>query len=156
VGATRQGIVSGFVTLTVLLASPQRSEAQVGITSGMAQIALVARVAPRGSIEGVGPQRETARVGSVREASVTVRLVANTGYQLVVRGMASATRVWVRGANGEFQKLSAGSAVTVARDSRGNGPREHQVEYRIEASDVAGNEAPVLPARYEIAINPTM
>ena len=154
-GAARQVLrVTRMALIVVSLALPRDLAAQVGLTSGMAQVTLVARVAPRGTIQAVSPQRETVHSGLIREATVTVRLAANTGYQLIVRGTATpASRIWVRSVNGEFQELTAGSAVVVARDSRGGGEWERSVHYRIEAS---GNEAPVLPVRYEIAIAPTI
>jgi hypothetical protein len=138
------------------LVRPQGAEAQVGLSSGMAQVALVARIAPRGSIQGVSAQRETGRVGTLREASVTVRMSANTGYQLMVRGTGAPTsRIWVQAANGEFQELTAGSSVTVAQDTHRAGQWEREVRYRIEAQDSEDNGS-ALPVRYEIAINPTM
>lgn len=150
-------LVRSLIGFLVLLGMPQRLEAQVGLSSGMAQVALVARVAPRGSVDGVTPQRETGRTRSIREASVTVRMFANTGYQLVVRGTgAPASRLWVRAAGGEFQEVSAGSSVTVVRDARGGGTREHQVQYRMETTGGAESVMPSLPVRYEIAISPTM
>src|SRR5687768_13554561 len=68
VSAARQGFsLTGRTIATlwvVLLASPQVLEAQASLTSGMAQVALVARVAPRGSIEGVTPHREIGRTST--------------------------------------------------------------------------------------------
>ena len=159
--AARQGFsLTGRTIATlwvVLLASPQVLKAQVGLTSGMAQVALVTRVAPRGSIEGVTPHREIGRTSTVREAAVTVRLSANTGYQLVVRRTAApVSRLWVRAASGEFQELKAGSAVTVAREPRGGGQSDRQVHYRIEATEGVERVMEPLPVRYEIAISPTM
>ena len=143
-----------FGLILVSLALPRDLQGQVGLTSGIAQVTLMARVAPRGAIQAVSPEQETATSGSIRESSVTVRLAANTGYQLIVRATATpASRTWVRGANGEFQELKAGSAVVVARDPRGGGQWERSVHYRIEAS---GSETPALPVRYEIAIAPTI
>jgi hypothetical protein len=119
----------------------------------MAQIALVAHIAPRGSIQGVSAERETARMGSVREASVMVRVAANTAYQLMVRGTAvAASRVWVRDVNGEFQELTAGSSVTVARGTHAAGEWDREVQYRIESA----GELNSLPVRYEMAINPQL
>jgi hypothetical protein len=153
VGASRQVLVRTVAALGVVLALPGVAQSQVGISSGLAQIALVAHIAPRGSIQSVSAERETGRMGSVREASVTVRVAANTGYQLVVRGTAVAdSRIWVRGVNGEFQELTAGSSVTVARGTHAAGQWDREVQYRIEsAGDLNG-----LPVRYEIAINPQL
>jgi hypothetical protein len=65
VGAARQAFdVTRIALALVLLALPRVLEAQVGLTSGMAQVTLVARVAPRGTIQGVSPQRETGNSGS--------------------------------------------------------------------------------------------
>jgi hypothetical protein len=153
VGALRRAMVRILAALGVVLALPGVAESQVGITSGVTQIALVAHVAPRGSIQAVSAERETSRMGSVREASVSVRVTANTGYQLVVRGTAVTTsRIWVRGVNGEFQELTAGSSVTVARGAHAAGLWEREVQYRMESAVDLNS----LPVRYEIVINPTL
>jgi hypothetical protein len=160
-GAARRVISLGTrtVALVGLLAvgSAQAAVSQVGLSSGLAQVTLLARIAPRGSIHGVGAQRETARQGTVREVSVMVGLSANTGYQLIVRGTsAPASRVWVRAVTGEYQELTAGASVTVARDTRCAGQWQREVQYRIETSDAAGSELQNLPVRYEMAINPVL
>jgi hypothetical protein len=153
VGASRQVLVRTLAALGVVLALPAVAESQVGITSGLVQVALVAHVAPRGSIQGVSAERETGRIGSVREASVTVRVAANTGYQLVVRGTAvAASRIWVRGVNGEFQELTAGSSVIVARGMHAAGQWDREVQYRIESAGDLNS----LPVRYEIALSPQL
>ena len=146
-GASGQVLVRTVAVLGMVLVLPGVAESQVGISSGVAQIALVAHIAPRGSIQAVSAERETARTGTVREASVMVRVAANTGYQLVVRGTAvAASRVWVRGVNGEFQEL------TVARGTHAAGEWDREVQYRIEsAGDLSS-----LPVRYEIAIDPKL
>jgi hypothetical protein len=57
VGAARRviSLIGGTLAALCLvgLARPQVARAQVGLTSGMAQVALVARIAPHGSIQGV-------------------------------------------------------------------------------------------------------
>jgi hypothetical protein len=136
----------------VMLAVPAVVQCQVGISSGMVQVALVAHVAPRGSIQGVSAERETGRTGSLGERSVTVRMSANTGYRLMVRlAGASAARIWVRSVTGEFQELTAGSSVTVARDSHCAGQWEREVQYRTES---AGDLS--LPVRYELSLSPQL
>jgi hypothetical protein len=153
VGASRQILVRTLAALGVVLTLPGVAQGQVGITSGVTQIALVAHVAPRGSIQAVSAERETGRMGSVREASVTVRVDANTGYQLVVRGTAVTTsRIWVRGVNGEFQELTAGSSGTVACGTRAAGQWDREVQYRIESAGDLNS----LPVRYEIALSPQL
>jgi hypothetical protein len=144
------------------VAGPAVLQAQVGLASGVAQIALIARVSPRASINGVGLARETARRGSVSEATVKVRLSANTGYRLVVVGTAPASssaepasRLWVRAENGRFVELRSGVAVTVIRGHHTAGEWEPEVSYRSEASESV--EGPhLLPVRYEVRIDPAI
>jgi hypothetical protein len=153
VGASRKVLVRTVAALGVVFALPGVAQSQVGLPSGVAQIALVAHIAPRGSIQGVSAERETGRIGSVRESSVMVRVDANTGYQLMVRGTAIAdSRIWVRGVSGEFQELTAGSSVTVARGTHAAGQWDREVQYRIESASNVNS----LPVRYEIAIDPTL
>jgi hypothetical protein len=159
VSASRQVISQTVRALAaiglVVLATPQVAESQVGLTSGMARITLVARIPPSGSIQGVSAQRETGWTGTLREASVTVRISANAGYQLVVRGTGVPnSRTWVRAASGEFQELTAGSSVIVARGGRAAGQWEREVSYRIESA--AKDGAVELPVRYEIVVTPTI
>jgi hypothetical protein len=137
----------------VVLSTPRLAQSQVGLTSGLAQVTLVAHVAPRGSIQDVGALQETRSLGTVREASVMVRLSANTGYQLRVSAAGvSTSRIWVRSVTGQFQEITPGSSVTVARDSRRAGEWEREVQYRIESAGDLNS----LPVRYEIAINPQL
>ena len=153
VGASRQVLIRTVAALGMVFALPGVAQSQVGLPSGVAQIALVAHIAPRGSIQAVSAERETARTSTVREASVMVRVAANTGYQLVVRGTGvAASRVWVRGVNGEFQELTAGSSVTVARGTHAAGQWDREVQYRIESAGDLNS----LPVRYEIALNPQL
>jgi hypothetical protein len=157
VGASRQLVGQTVRTFAAIgmavLATPRVAESQIGLASGLTQVTLVAHIPPRGSIQGVSAERETARLGSVREASVMVRVAANTGYQLVVRGTpVAASRIWVRGVNGEFQELTAGSSVTVARGAHAAGQWDREVQYRIESAGDLNS----LPVRYEIALNPQL
>jgi hypothetical protein len=86
-----------------------------------------------------------------------VKLSANTGYQLAVRAAErQASRIWVRSVTGQFQQLTRGSAVTVARDTHCAGEWEHEVHYRIEAEEKSDSSLYTLPVRYEIAINPQL
>jgi hypothetical protein len=75
----------------------------------------------------------------------------------MVRGTgAGSSRIWVRAVNGEFQELTAGSSVTVARNGHSAGQWDREVQYRIQSADAADINEQALPVRYEIAINPTM
>jgi hypothetical protein len=87
---------------------------------------------------------------------VRVRLAANTGYRLIVRGaQPTGARLWVRAADGRFHELVAGTPITVARNATGTGDCEQQVHYRME-SDNAGLSPAPLPVRYEVAVDPTL
>ena len=144
------------LVLGVLLAMPQAVEAQGGISSGIAQVALVARALPSGSVRSVSGERVTGRIGSLRESAVTLETTSNNGYSLVVRGAAQlgAASVWVRALDGQFQELKSGASVTVAQELHGAGHLERQVQYRIDSS--VGNGSAALPVYYELRINPTI
>jgi hypothetical protein len=153
VGAAWRAVTRTLLTLAVVLPLPRVAQSQVGITSRLTQVALVAHVAPRGSIQAVSATRETGRVGGLRATSATVSISANTGYRLVVRAAGVPTsRIWVRAVSGEFQELTAGSSITVARGAHTAGQTEREVQYRLES---AGSETS-LPVRYEIAISPQL
>jgi hypothetical protein len=147
-----------LVALGMLAVTPAALQAQIGLASGGAQIALVARSAPGASISAVSQARETARQGSLIESSAKVRLSANTGYSLVVVGTApvssAASRLWVRAENGRFEELKSGAAVTVVRGQSAVAAVS-EVSFRSEASEsVKGSD--VLPVRYEIRVQPTI
>ena len=152
-----------LVALGILaVAGPATLAAQVGLASGSARITLIARVAPRASVNGVSQAQETARQGTLREGTVKVRLAANTGYRLVVVGTApvssndqSASRLWVRAENGRFEELRSGGSVTVAHELRSAGEWEREVSYRTESSEISGS-AQALPVRYELRVEPTI
>jgi len=160
-----------LVALGILaMAAPAALQAQVGLASGSARITLIARAAPRASVNGVspfaplraGPAQETARQGTLREGTVKVRLAANTGYRLVVVGTApvssndqSASRLWVRAENGRFEELKSGTAVTVVRGHHADAASEPEVSFRSETS-ASGSHTDALPVRYEIRIEPTI
>ena len=156
-GAVLRVIQRGFPAAAVLaLVGAPALAAQVGLSTGVAQVALVARSAPRAAIQRVGPALEMGRNGTTQDVSVSVGLVANTGYRLVVVGTpaANGSRLWVRGIDGEFQELTPGAAVTVARDGHAAGEWEREVSYRAETSPPDGVQ--VLPVRYEIRVEPTL
>ena len=156
-GASRrvigQTVRTFAATGMAVLVAPRVAESQVGLASGLTQVTLVAHIEPRGSIQDVGALRETRSLSTAREASVMVRLSANTGYQLRVSPAGLPTsRIWVRSVTGQFQELTPGSSVTVARDSHRAGEWECEVQYRIESAGDLNS----LPVRYEIALNPQL
>jgi hypothetical protein len=141
--------------LVAAWAGPVPLAAQVGLGSNVARVTLVVQVPPKVSIRGATPLVRSSN-GAVTEASVKLRLSTNTGYRLVAVGLGSGRgpRLWVRSASGEFQELTAGASVTVARDSRVAGEFEREVSYRIESA--GGDRVESLPVRYEVVINPTI
>jgi hypothetical protein len=120
----------------------------------VARVTLVAQSAERGAIQSVSRVSGSANVNHA--ASLAVRMTANTGYSLVVRGVQSANtgRIWVRTSTGEFQELKPGSSVTVARDAHSAGTFEHQVQYRVDSP--AGVEPGDVPVRLELRLDPVI
>lgn len=152
----------GLVAFGILAASaPAALQAQVGLASGTARIALIVRVPPRASINGVSPAQETARQGTLSEGTVKVHLSANTAYRLVVVGTqpvssaAGQSRLWVRAENGRFEELKSGAAVTVIRGHRADGQSEPEMSFRSEMS-ASGEASQALPVRYEVRVDPTI
>ena len=141
--------------VAVLLATvASAAVGQVGLSSRVQAIALVARVPVRASLGEESPRQEKTS-GLMRETSVTVRLAANTGYRLVVKSVAaSRSRTWVRGADGQFHELVAGEGIVVAQDPAGNGEREREIQYRVEDKSQRTEVSP--PVRYEILVDPTL
>ena len=144
----------GLTTLAILaLTSASSLEAQVGLSSGAAPVALLARVAPRTSVPAVSPAREIRSQEEMTEVAVNVRYSVNSPYRLVVRATDShpTSRVWVRAADGEYREVVAGSSVTVIRGAHSASLQEREVRYRIES-----RRSLELPVRYEIVVNPAI
>jgi hypothetical protein len=148
------GRVITTVALAIVALAPSAS-AQVGLSSGVQSVALLARVPARASLpEVIRRQSRSSRLG--RETSVTLRLEGNTGYRLLVRGAPpSGARIYVRASDGKYHELVAGAPIVVARDTRGRGEWEREVQYRIESAGHTKAEAP-LPVQYEIAVDPRL
>lgn len=156
------GIIGrNLVALSVLaLTGPAGLQAQAGLASGLSTITLTAAVPPRASISSAGSARETARLGSLREEEVMVRLSANAAYKLVVVGTDVAGQagptpgLWVRVETGQFVEVRPGAVVTVIRGQHGVAYSQHPVTFRRERS---GPMRPhVYPVRYELRIDPTI
>src|SRR3954468_16389727 len=137
------------------LAFVQVAVAQIGISSGVAQIALVAHVPARAEIREVRPARHS-QAGSLHETSLGLRLGANGGYRLVAKATnAAGARVWVRAVDGRFRELVPGAAIVVAQDPAGTQTLERELQYRVESTRWARTE-PLPPVRFEIVVNPTL
>jgi uncharacterized protein (DUF2235 family) len=128
------------------------AHAQVGLTSGLARVTLVARSALEGAVQSVSTVSGGANVP--HDASLAIRMTANAGYSLVVRGVPSANtgRIWVRASTGEFQELKPGASVTVAREAQSTGTWEQQVHYRVDSTP--GAKAGDVPVRLELRLDP--
>ena len=130
-------------------------EAQVGISSSAAPVTLVARAPLQGSLEGLVIQSGIGLPDQEHSGTITLRVSANSGYRLVVRGggeFPPDARIWVRSVSGEFQEVMEGSSVVVADDAHPARIEERRVEYRIQG---AGDQT-ALPVRYELQINPAI
>jgi hypothetical protein len=156
VGSKARWSVGRLLTTVTLLgvASAPGVEAQVGLSSRTAQVALVAHVPVRASMPGVSSVLQTSQ-DRVSEGSVKVRFTANTTYRLLVRGtdLHSSSRVWVRSGPGDYTEVKAGQSVTVAHGEATAGPSEREVSYRIESAEQV---VPGLPLRYEVIIDPSI
>jgi hypothetical protein len=138
------------------LAFSRVATAQVGISSGIARIDLVAHVPARAEIKEVHPALHR-RAGSLHETSVGIRLAANGGYRLLAKATTrgAGSRVWVRAVDGRFRELVPGAAIVVAQDPVGTAELERQVQYRVESNGKSSAKlAP--PVRYDIVVNPTL
>jgi hypothetical protein len=132
-----------------------RVEAQVGITSGVGQVTLIARAPLQGSLEGLAVHPGIGLRGG-DQGTITLRISANSGYRLVVRGSGMTpadARIWVRSVSGEFQEVTQGSSVVVADDSQPAAEKERQLEYLRDSS---GDPALRLPLQYELQISPAI
>ena len=154
IGCTAVGI------LAALLASSSPVQAQEGLRSRSLQVALIARVPARGALQSVGPAHEVGTIGELKQASVSLKLSANSGCRLVVLRSVGSTdnenhaRIWVRNAAGDFEELRPGSGVTVARDRVFGGEEQREVRYLFDTHGSAGMDATALPVRYEIRMDP--
>ncbi len=156
-GSARGVIRCCFLAGAILaLAGGTELEAQAGLSSRVSLVALIARVAPRASMMQAGPAIETGTRGGAKELSVKIHLLANTGYRLVALGTApmAARPLLVRDVEGEYRELTAGTAVTVARDHRGTGEWLGEVRYRSHSSH--GDSEDALPVRYEVRVDPSI
>jgi hypothetical protein len=135
---------------------PGNAQAQVGLGSGIAQVALVARRLPTVALHSVGPVVAIGRRGAFQEVTVGLRLSANSAYRLRVHRTSdySRSRLWVHAVDGSYQELRPGAPVTVGRGAHASGGSESTVHYRLETT--AGGPAEVLPVRYEVVVDPTI
>ena len=146
----------GMLSAGLMCLGPSPAAAQVGLTSAVGSITLVAHVDPQGSISSVTPPRLTSQTGLLMEAVTTVRLSSNAGYRLIVRGLeGDSAPVWVRSITGEFVRLTPGTSVAVAGAARGSKETLQDVYFRFEAPD-SGGTLPPLPVGYELAVDPTI
>ena len=125
-------------------------QAQVGISSGVTQVALVVRAPSHVALPNVS-HRLIGRRGDLSEAAVRIQVPAASGYRVVARGNAGMTsRVWVLGADDHYQELTAGMRVTLPGARRGSSERE--VRYLIDGSTSPAD----VPVHFELVIDPVI
>jgi hypothetical protein len=126
-------------------------QAQVGISSRVAQVSLVVRAPSHADMPRVSAPRTIGRRGDLTEAAVRLNLLANSGYRLIARGTAgSASRVWIQVDDDDYQELVPGRAVTLPQERRGGSERE--VRYLTDGSTSPAD----LPLRFELVIDPVI
>ena len=129
---------------------------QVGISSSVAQVALIARAVPLVTLHAVGRPRQTERRGNLRSAVVSLHFSANSAHRLIVRNTSTedSSRVWVRVVDGTYAELVPGAVLRIARSGGSTRVIEREISYRIESN--SENAELELPVRYEIAVDPTL
>jgi hypothetical protein len=149
------GVIRCSLGTVALLALAGKAElqAQAGLSSGVARVALIARAAPHA---WMSPAGSGTTASDTKELAVKVHVSANTGYKLVAVGTAPSrnARLWVRDSGGEFRELTPGAAITVARDPHAAGEWLGEVRYRSERARIEAGHA--LPVRYEIRVDPAI
>lgn len=143
-----------ITAMIALVGTP--AQAQVGLASGVSQIALIAQVPLRASMEH-GEVRQTGRYDTMSEISVKVRVRANARYRIVVLGTARAAglSLWARDVGGKFRELTSGSEVTVAKETGAAGEWQNDLRYRSKTAEPV-QSGHLLPVRYEIRVEPTI
>jgi hypothetical protein len=125
-------------------------EAQVGISSGMRQVALVARAPSHLTLPSVS-HRKIGRRGDLDEAAVSISVPAGGGYRVVARGNAGITsRIWIQVADDGYQELTPGAAVMLPGARHGSSERE--VRYLTDGSASTAD----VPLRFELLIDPVI
>jgi hypothetical protein len=136
-----------------ILGPTSAAQAQVGLTSGVAQVTLVARSSPQGALS-VGVTRDVSWEGSSRTMTAALRISANSGYRLAVRRSPdTAKRVWVKSIDGNFQELTGDTPVIVDRGAHTGGERAREVQFRVEGP--RSDRPTPLPIFYELVMSPT-
>jgi len=139
-----------------MVAFPAGVQAQIGLSSGVAQVALKVTSPARAALQPSGSLPVAIRLEADGGATVRLHLSANGAYRMVVHrtGDESSSRLLVRAADGAYHELRAGSPVVVQRGSHASNGDESSVRFRWEKR---ADPAPVvLPVRYEIVVDPTI
>ena len=133
------------------------------VTSGVAQVQLVATVLPTAHLDGLGRMVGWHRSEGGQEGLATLGVLPNAPYRLVVSRTEEASpakveaagRIWVEGVDGALAEVRMGLAVEIRRSGVNQGT---QVTLRVRA-DLAGSSSAsptVLPLRYDIQVEPTL
>jgi hypothetical protein len=141
---------------STLVAFPAGVQAQIGLSSGPAQVALKVTSPARAALHPSGPLPEAIRLDGDGGATVRLHLSANSAYRMVVHRTDDdrSSRLLVRAADGAYHELRAGSPVVVQRGLQARDNAENSVRFRWEKR--ADPAALVLPVRYELVVDPTI
>jgi hypothetical protein len=143
-----------LLSLTVV-AFPAGVQAQIGLSSGLAQVAMKVTSPVRAALQPSGPL-SAIRLEADGGTTVRLHLSANSAFRMVVHRTdhESSLRLLVQAADGGYQELRAGSPVVVQRATHAGDDAENGVRFRWEKR--ADPLPVVLPVRYELVVDPTI
>jgi hypothetical protein len=126
-------------------------QAQVGVSSALAEVSLAVRAPLRAGVPRVSAPRVIGRRGDLSEAAVSLDLPVNSRYRLVAsRNVGSNSRVWLHVGDEDYEELIPGRAITLPPERRASSERE--VRYVIEGSTSSAE----LPLRFDLVIDPVI
>jgi hypothetical protein len=133
------------LTALALLSWPSLADAQQ--SAGQVTVPIRIAVRPVLAIRGVVPAPTRTEAALRRESATIVHVESNLPYRLTVRlatpATPGSTRVLVQRADGAFEQLVGGAALTTAVGRAGQ--RSHEVVCRVETdgSDPAADRCPL-------------
>jgi hypothetical protein len=144
-------VYTPLIAMALLSASTGNDlQAQVGISSGVTQVALVVHAPSHATLPSVS-HRKMGRRGNLSEAGIRIHVSATSGYRVVARGNAGMTsRIWIQVADEHYQEVTPGAAVTLPGGQRGTSERE--VRYLTDGSSSTAD----VPVHLELVIDPVI
>jgi len=134
------------------------------VTSGVAQVQLVATVLPTAHLDGLGRMVGWHRSEGGQEGLATLGVLPNAPYRLVVSRTEEASpakdeaagRIWVEGVDGALEEVRMGLAVEIRRSGVNQGTQRVTLRVRADLSAPSSASLAVLPLRYDIQVEPTL